>query len=155
MVDNEVLQRGLEEAGLGPIVPPIMTTTLEGLCINTSPADDADLSIGASKLGGLPDLPPSIAWPRWGDNSLSFLAQINLADIVAKMNNTDLPQSGLLSFFYVPDQSAWGFDPAQKDAWRVFLHEDISNLTRCRLAPDLADRDANSEQGGFFFPHRL
>jgi len=42
-------------------------------------ADDEDLAAGASKLGGLPDLPDGFDWPQVSDQHLAFFAQINLA----------------------------------------------------------------------------
>jgi uncharacterized protein YwqG len=65
--------------------------------------------IGASKVGGLPDLPAELAWPSWRNGPLDFLAQVNLADIAGAEN--DLPSEGLLSFFYDADAQPWGFEP--------------------------------------------
>ncbi|HRA07859.1 MAG TPA: YwqG family protein [Propionicimonas sp.] len=66
-----------------------------------------------SRLGGLPDLPPSTPWPLNDDEPLSFIAQVDLADVTAQDTQALLPPDGLLSFFYAAiSQEAWGFDPA-------------------------------------------
>lgn len=47
---------------------------------------------GASRIGGLPDLPPSVKWPHLDGKLLPFIAQINLSDIPrivwSELNNT-------------------------------------------------------------------
>jgi uncharacterized protein YwqG len=35
------------------------------------------------------------------------------------ISDSGLPGHGLLSFFYESEQEVWGFDPAQRGAWRV------------------------------------
>ncbi|MET0602086.1 MAG: DUF1963 domain-containing protein [Baekduia sp.] len=40
-------------------------------------------ALGATRLGGRPDLPRSMTWPRCGGRPLSFLAQLRLHDIAA------------------------------------------------------------------------
>ena len=67
----------------------------------------------SSRLGGSPDLPSSIEWPRKGNAPLSFIAQVNLADVAPYEAEGLLPRDGLLSFFYdAVEQEAWEFDPA-------------------------------------------
>lgn len=107
------------------------------------------LPIGVSRLGGQPDLPPSIEWPRWdgfaeedfiGANgftfprgckpaALSFLAQLNLAEIP---DGTGLlPDRGWLFFFYDAEQQPWGFDPRDRGCSRVFYFDgDVDSLRR-------------------------
>src|SRR5438874_12521021 len=56
--------------------------------------------IGATKLGGQPDLPAGFAWPQFKEKPLSFVAQIALADVVGLPGTATLPTHGLLSFFF-------------------------------------------------------
>lgn len=59
-----------------------------------------DAPIGATRFGGMPDLPPETAWPRDGHGApLSFYAQIDLGDLAGAPAAAVLPKSGLLSFF--------------------------------------------------------
>lgn len=82
-----------------------------------------DLSItklnrGASKLGGNPDVPSGFSWPAFKDNPLSFVCQINLADVKTLMPaDVTLPDRGILSFFYSPLVA--GYDPGDRDGFRV------------------------------------
>lgn len=60
------------------------------------PADPDEVPLGASKLGGPPDLPRGVTWP----GGTRFFAQVDLAGVTAvAYEGLDLPDSGLLSFF--------------------------------------------------------
>lgn len=59
------------------------------------PGFEDDIAIGASKIGGSPDLPEGVEWP----GSAAFLVQINLADVPEGVLDIDLPREGLLSCF--------------------------------------------------------
>jgi uncharacterized protein YwqG len=81
-------------------------------------------------------LPPGIAWPAWKESPLSFLAQINLAELSSFEAAKPLPASGTLFFFYDAEQQTWGFDPKDVGSWKVlFSTEHSSNLVR-RSLPD-------------------
>src|SRR5687767_12746277 len=51
----------------------------------------ATMPIGASRVGGMPDLPPEIEWPTHEGKKQRLLAQISLADVAA-WNNPLLPK---------------------------------------------------------------
>jgi uncharacterized protein YwqG len=71
-------------------------------------------------LGGAPDLPEGVAWPRRGELPLTFIAQVELSQVSRVWPSSPLPASGLLSFFYDRIQRPWGFDPADRGAWAVY-----------------------------------
>jgi len=75
--------------------------------MRSTPCPDTTISVGESKLGGLPDLPSGLTWPDWETGYLTFVAQVNLSELPA---SDLLPNLGVLSFFYDREQSAWGFD---------------------------------------------
>ena len=52
-----------------------------------------DVPVGASKIGGAPDLPKDFEWPSWNDRPLDFLAQINLAEVAGIEIDAGLPES--------------------------------------------------------------
>lgn len=106
--------------------------------------DNADSAIGASKLGGKPDLPFDFVWPQANGQYLAFIAQLNLHDFKTYDIEKRLPGQGMLYFFYNNDQQPWGYDPADRDHWRVY-HVDvgISELVRTDFPDELGP------EGGF------
>lgn len=102
------------------------------------------MEIGASKLGGLPDLSAGTIWPTraaYPDGAhdgnsacapapLQFLAQINLADVASVGCDLPLPDKGVLQFFYDADVQPWGFDPNDGVGTRVLFAEGRERLER-------------------------
>lgn len=58
------------------------------------------LPLGASRFGGLPDMPPGAVWPVRDSIPMEFVAQIRLADVSGMDPLARLPQRGSLLFFY-------------------------------------------------------
>ena len=87
--------------------------------ITPRPAALETLPPGASRFGGAPDVAPGFAWPERDGRPLTFLAQLDLADVRAP----DLPASGWLLFFYDAVEQPWGFDPKDAGGARV-VHVD-------------------------------
>jgi uncharacterized protein YwqG len=79
---------------------------------------------GFSKIGGLPNLPNDTQWPNWNGEPLSFICQIKLSEISINNTGVNIPTKGLLYFFYVQDQSTWGFDIKDKGSWDVLFFDD-------------------------------
>lgn len=50
---------------------------------------------------------------------LSFIGQVNLAEVSAVASDRGLPQAGLLLFFWDAADPAWGLDPSEADRFRV------------------------------------
>jgi hypothetical protein len=103
---------------------PEMSSVVEKLVepatrLDVTPA--ADLSLGASRIGGVPDLPPSMKWPELAGSPFQFVAQIRLDEILPPP--ADLPASGMLWFFV-----HWR-DPDHPEA-RVLFHENPEPLIR-------------------------
>ena len=64
-------------------------------------ADEGTIPLGESKIGGRPDLPKSISWATEEDGKpLSFIAQVNLAEVSSYDVDNLLPRKGILYFFY-------------------------------------------------------
>lgn len=109
---------------------------------------DGELSLGASKLGGMPDLPRGFEFPYFEgegmddtvkNRPLAFLAQINLKEAAQFDREHLLPESGLLSFFYELDSQRWGFDPKDKGCARVYYFPEGTHLVRTPLPAELAE----------------
>lgn len=91
-----------------------------------------ELPVGATKLGGEPDLPDGTRWPTDDDDRpLAFVAQIALADLAAAAA-AELP-GGLLSFFFAFDQTMSG---------GCVLHSSDGVALRRHEAPDSLQRTA-------------
>lgn len=72
--------------------------------------------IGASKIGGDPDLPPGFAWPAREDGAAGFYLQIALADLPRATWNP-FPSQGMLFLFCHNDQRAFWDPPGWEVVW--------------------------------------
>jgi uncharacterized protein YwqG len=105
--------------------------------IRTQPADEATIPSGASKLGGLPDLPQGSAWPAGKGKPLAFIGQIRLEDARGCAAALALPPSGTLSFFYDAAQETYGADPADRGGWQVLYFAADASLIRTPAPTEL------------------
>jgi len=55
--------------------------------------------IGASRIGGLPDVPAGFEWPMCGRHPARFLMQLRCADVAPFAAQTLLPRTGRIYFF--------------------------------------------------------
>ena len=76
-----------------------------------------------SQLGGSPIATPDLAWPSCDGRPLAFLATIDLTQLQRTHPIEWLPPSGALLFFYDVAEQPWGFDPKDRDGWRVIYIE--------------------------------
>ncbi|MGE7369112.1 DUF1963 domain-containing protein [Neorhizobium sp. NPDC001467] len=77
---REELADRLTEAGLSAAgVNAIVAVARDGIVLDTKVADEAQLPLGATKIGGLPDLPRGTAWPMRPayDGAETLTAQFN------------------------------------------------------------------------------
>lgn len=119
-----------------------------------------EIGPGESRIGGAPDLPPGVEWPRWTPpeetydvidhpwpperpTPLGFIAQIDLESV--PIVDDALPSSGWLYFFYDRYAEPWGFNPADRGCCRVLYADcDRSTLVRAQ-PPDDADPEHLAE----------
>lgn len=91
---------------------PLLNFARPGLRMFKAAMNDTEIPVGASKIGGEPDLPQDFAWPAgkacraiYNDDTAAvekpagFLMQVNLSEIASTQAARDLPNEGLLSFF--------------------------------------------------------
>lgn len=118
-----------------------------------------------SRFGGQPDAPEGFEWPyfSWEEESVSltmsvganaagqecqtacetmrkplaFLAQFDCAELAAYDSAYELPDHGMLSFFYELDSQRWGFDPKDAGCARVYWFEDADALHPAEFPDDL------------------
>jgi hypothetical protein len=95
---------------------------------------------GGSRIGGLPDLPAGVPWPLRApargrspeSPPMSFVLQVNLAEVAELDANKVLPPEGLLTLFYYWDDDAGG------DAGRIlFFPAPLPELRRPTAPTDL------------------
>ncbi len=129
----------IKENNLEKYEKQIIQLSKSAIQIITETVDDDEIEIGQSKFGGLPDLPNKIEFPKWKSKPLSFLAQINLNEISNYDSEKLLPENGFLYFFYDQEQSTWGFDPKEKDSFKVIYSETkVEDLKRAKKPKGLS-----------------
>lgn len=117
-IKQEMLERGLD--GIYEALAPYAKNSVY------MELEEGGCSPGESKMGGCPDLPAGTPWPRTqGGIALSFIAQINFAEVHPFDREGKLPERGMLWFFYdcSDDGMPWGFDPKDADGWKVIYAE--------------------------------
>lgn len=138
------------EAGLPELRDRLLRLARPALRMEQTKADDRRIPVGASKIGGLPDLPPGFSWPFGGDcraiynddtegeeRLAGFLAQVNFAEVAhTQAAARDLPPTGLLSFFCFQDIE--NDDPDVIGAKAIFF-PDTKELMRTKPPEELTE----------------
>jgi uncharacterized protein YwqG len=88
-----------------------------------------ELSVTASRLGGMPHAPPGWSWPLCQTEPLFFLGQIKCAELQGLPAAEKLPPSGLLAFFADHD-AVNGCTSDYKNAFAVYHWTDLDQLAR-------------------------
>lgn len=127
MKTRDELKAALERAGIEEAETFVALAATSVRLVAERVEPDA-LPVGASRLGGAPDVPADFAWPRRGERPLSFLAQIDLVAAQAP----GLPQAGWLLFFYDAVEQPWGYDPKHAGGWAVRFVEPGVTLVRSK-----------------------
>ncbi len=118
-------------AGLERVVQDIAYLARPSIRLLARPIAEAAQELGASRLGGLPDLPADLAWPQWRGLPQSFIAQIRLADLRPWDREQLLPTEGMLWFFYDARQEVFGESLADRGGWLVhFAKTETGALSR-------------------------
>lgn len=136
-VTRAAVERRIREALPGPDGDAAVDALEPSIRLRAQRTDDVPL--GASRIGGIPDVPRGFEWPAWVSRrttftpafeveegapekiDLAFIAQLRLADLAPFEVASSLPRPGWLLFFFDADTQPWGFDPAHAGGARV-LH---------------------------------
>ena len=89
----------LEDARLGEHAPKIAAAIRNSVSIRIRKARKADAELGASRLGGVPDIPSDLAGRLDPAMASGFVGQIRLEEVAPFDPLGKLPDAGLLSFF--------------------------------------------------------
>jgi Domain of unknown function (DUF1963) len=101
-------------------------------------------ALGATRLGGRPDLPRSMAWPQCGGQPLSFLAQLRIDDIAAIAPRTVASDADVLLIFADISEDPDGIVRVEEAYGRVGSKTCVvvravrGRLTRRRVPPAVA-----------------
>lgn len=115
--------------------------------INISIGDEIIETHGATRFGGLPDVPIDFQWPEYFDEDIGgsyhikFIAQINCAKVKLNSLNNFFPKKGLLSFFYDIEGQPFEGESNCKGCVRVFLFENINELVLASYPSGMNEQD--------------
>lgn len=94
-------------------------TALSQTCLRFGLETTKRIPIGASRFGGLPDLPKGVPWPGRAGAQLDFLLQLNLEEAGKAVRNGVLPKRGWLWFFYDTEKGPWGTEGEDRKGWEI------------------------------------
>lgn len=95
------------------------------------------IAVGSTKYGGRPDIPAGFAWPEdEEERPLSFLFQMNCAEVTPYDEKNLLPEKGLLSFFFQLDEN---IDWENMGKYIRVLYFDNPSLSRSDFPEDLPE----------------
>lgn len=153
-MSKEAIIQLLEQAGLEQYKQAIASWIYPTAQLILEPVPEVSISIGSSKVGGNPDLPEDVEWPRWKDYEMTFISQINLAELPSELS---LPTSGLLSFFYAvePMFEDEDFFSDPHTCRVIFTNANQLDLISRRNAPDSLNESARMRPNRISFVPRL
>lgn len=138
-MDKDALEVAFQQAGLTCLLPYSTTLLQPALRLCPTLTADEQIAIGASKLGGLPDLPVDLQWPSLRGIPQSFIAQIHLNELQPFAFTHQLPVPGTLWFFYDAERQTYGENSGDAVGWRVLYHP-TTRLARAHSPSRLPDK---------------
>ena len=125
---------------LAPLAEELKRLLAPSIRVGVLSVSADELPLGASRFGGLPDLPHSIAWPRGANRPLSLAAQIHLTELAELDPWRLLPASGWLYFFFdACDESPFEAVGSRPPAWQVLYFDGERGQLQRQEAPVDAD----------------
>ncbi len=110
-------ERAATVGRLEPLLPTLLNAGQACMRLDlTGQQPMSRVPLGLSRAGGLPDLPAGTPWPMIDDElcggrwPMLFLMQINLADLAGTLCEGLLPDAGLLTLFFYPENEPRGLD---------------------------------------------
>lgn len=149
-MNSDAVRAALQAGGLSRIMPKLDALMQNSVRLSSHKAVD-EIAIGASKLGGMPDVADEVAWPLMADVPLSFVGQINLSDVQPFETDHLLPTSGMLYCFYDANQQTYGSDPADRAGWKIIYSTAEQSKLKCRAFPDALPSQARFTACGLTF----
>lgn len=147
MLTRERLRELIDQHGLTDRADELMAALRPSIHLKLRyDVDEANIPIGASKMGGSPDVPEGFEFPMWKDRYLSFIAQIRLSDAKPYDLEDLLPLTGILYFFF--ETSLYFDEPYEKllkpsDCYRV-LYVENETLPLHRMQHPISEFSTNT-----------
>lgn len=136
-MDKDEIRRVIEESVLADRIDGLMAATQPAIRLHTDPVKVDKLPLGASRMGGRPDMPVDLPWPKRLGRPLEFLAQINFRDAASVARLPGMPEAGWLAVFYDCFRMDYG---GEDDFWQVlFFDTPASSLERLDPPEDESD----------------
>jgi len=105
--------------------------------IRTKSSGDKNLKVGASKIGGKPDLPKNFEWPKEDGKPMLFCAQYNLAELTKFDKENKLPKKGFFYVFLSLDQDWKEFNGVNQPY--KFIFSETENIIRSEFPNDFEE----------------
>ncbi|MBQ8827477.1 MAG: DUF1963 domain-containing protein, partial [Oscillospiraceae bacterium] len=142
----------LEKVPADTVLSQAIKSTLRNAVYLNYKTDAADIPAGGTKFGGKPDVPVDFEWFRTSDGRpLAFLAQFNLNELHEYDKENELPQKGILYFFYDLEEMPWdNLEPDDKCVKVYYFGGDASELSPADFPEDIDD-DCVIRQCGLSF----
>jgi uncharacterized protein YwqG len=164
------LEAALRDAGLGFWAQTLAERAQRCILLIAGPIEEGGAApLGASRLGGEPDMPPDFDWPirpaiddsifpahGGGPWPLSFVAQIDFAELQAVQILDEFPPEGRLLLFCDPVDIPWGAKEDQARMRVIFTTIAADRLRRrpCPLEFD-QPREPSLDRRSFIFKPRI
>jgi hypothetical protein len=137
-VNREKFEEPLREAGLGDYAEAILRYAKPCIRLHAQSVDDHNsLPLGASRIGGLPDLPIGAKWLTRNGRFCEFIAQINLTEASQYDETGLLPKEGFLLFFFDGrDYEDADYQPIQRGSETIIYYTGaLASLERAIAFP--------------------
>ena len=140
-MDLQILRERYEKYELERVFEALKGHARNAIEISLQKCADEQIPLGASKFGGLPDLPQGEPWPvnEQTGAPLHFIAQINFKQTAEFDADGELPSRGMLYLFYDCVQMPWGYDPKHDASKKALYFEGEGEMGR-RAAPFGSDQ---------------
>lgn len=137
VVDRASLEEAFKVLGLEEHWPKALPLVRDQVVMHTTPIALEELPLGASRIGGVPDLPRDMSWPMGPSGGpLGFLAQVDLEEAAPHEHSGLLPRSGWLCFFY----GSAGADVDPETSAVLFVEGAAADMER-KAVPDSVPED--------------
>lgn len=127
-------------AGLGFLTERVAALARPSIRFHLERVASEDTRLGATRVGGDPDMPEGFEWPLVQGEALPFVAQVNLAEVGTLDILTELPPSGMLYFFFGEDAYFAAAD-IRSHSWKVIYRQNTTALRRTPSPASVPSRE--------------